>query len=304
MKTLQTSTGPIAYDTRGEGPVIVLLPSGGHDHRDYDELRALLPSSLRTISLDWPAHGSSPPGDASASAMRLADVAEELVAQLAPQGAVVVGNSVGGFAATRLAIRRPELVKGLVVIDGGGFAGRPLQARAFCALMARPWFLRRIYPVFSAGYMRARSDADRQARQRALAIVRNEPGLRAVSELWRSFVSPEHDLRPDAPRIAAPTLLLWGRRDPVIPVKIGRRAAAAIPHARLVVLDTGHLPYTSDPAAVAAELLPFAERVFTGRDEAFASGETVIEGAVARGERRAVPAEGKRVAQRPASGAT
>lgn len=266
MTTLETSTGPIAYDTRGEGPAtIVLLPSGGHDHRDYDELRALLPPSLRTISLDWPAHGASPPGEGPASAMRFADVAEELVAELAPQGAVVVGNSVGGFAAARLAIRRPELVKGLMVIDGGGFAGRPPQARAFCALMARPWFLRRIYPAFSAGYMRARSDADRRARERALAIVRAEPGLQAVSELWRSFASPEHDLRREAPSITAPTLLLWGSRDPVIPARIGKRAAAAIPHSRLVVLDTGHLPYTTDPAGVAAELLPFAEGVFAQR---------------------------------------
>mgnify|MGYP002135404290 CR=1 FL=1 len=48
-----------------------------------------------------------------------------------------------------------------VIVDGGGFVGRPLQVRAFCALMSRPWFLRRIYPAFSAFYMRARTDADR-----------------------------------------------------------------------------------------------------------------------------------------------
>ena len=56
--------------------------------------------------------------------MRFADVAEELVERLAPEGAVVVGNSVGGFAAGRLAIRRPELVRGLVLVDSGGFLGR------------------------------------------------------------------------------------------------------------------------------------------------------------------------------------
>ena len=41
----------------GTGPPIVLLPSGAHDHHDYDELRALLPARLRSIALDWPAHG-------------------------------------------------------------------------------------------------------------------------------------------------------------------------------------------------------------------------------------------------------
>ncbi len=147
----------------------------------------------------------------------MADVAEQAVAQLAPQGAIVLGNSIGGFAATRMAIRRPALVKGLVIVDGGGFAARPPHVRLFCALMARQRFLRAIYPAFSRRYMRVRTDADRRARDTAIATTRRPAGVRALSELWRSFVSPEHDLRREAHTIAAPTLLIWGRRDPVIP---------------------------------------------------------------------------------------
>jgi pimeloyl-ACP methyl ester carboxylesterase len=262
MPMLETTTGPVAYDEQGEGPPLVLLSSGAHDRHDFDELRALLPTDMRSIALDWPAHGDSPPGDGPASAMRCADVAEQLVERLAPEGAIVVGNSVGGFAAARLAIRRPELVKGLVIVDGGGFAGRPLYARAFCALMARPWFLRRIYPTFSARYMRARTPADRRVRDVGVATTRQDPGLRAVSELWRSFASPEHDVRAEAASIEAPTLLIWGRRDPVIPLRIGRQAAALIPGAELVVLDTGHAPHVSDPEGFAGHLVPFAQAAF------------------------------------------
>jgi len=262
MELLETSTGPVAYDERGEGRPIVLLPSGAHDRHDYDELRALLPDRFRSIAMDWPGHGESPAGEGPASAMRFADVAEELVEKLAPTGAVVVGNSVGGFAAARMAIRRPDLVNGLVVVDGGGFAGRPPQVRAFCALMGRPWFLRRIYPRFSTHYMRPRTAADRRARDTGVATTRSDPGLRAVNELWRSFASPEHDLRAEAASISAPTLLLWGRRDPVIPLKIGKKAAATIPGAHLVVLDTGHVPHTSDPEGFAAHLVPFADTAF------------------------------------------
>ncbi|HTZ87239.1 MAG TPA: alpha/beta hydrolase [Solirubrobacteraceae bacterium] len=284
MPMLQTSTGPIAYDVRGGnasragdglqdaasggGPVIVLLPSGAHDRHDFDELRALLPPRLRTISLDWPAHGESPAGSAPATAMRFADVAQELVEQLAPGGAIVLGNSVGGFAAARMAIRRPELVKGLVVVDGGGFAPRTPIVHAFCALMARPGFLRRIYPTFSKRYMRARTPADARAREQSIVTTRRDPGLRAIAELWRSFASPEHDLRREAPSIAAPTLLIWGKRDPVIPARIGKRLARTIPGARLVLLDTGHVPHTSDPQGFAAQLTRFVEEVFV--EEAFA----------------------------------
>jgi pimeloyl-ACP methyl ester carboxylesterase len=262
MNSFQTSTGPVAYDDSGEGQPIVLLPSGAHDHHDFDDLRALLPARFRTIALDWPAHGSSPAGTAPASAMRFADVAEELVAALAPGGAVVVGNSVGGFAAARLAIRRPDLVTGLVLIDSAGFLGRGLRVRAFCGLMGRPWLLRRIYPGFSASYMRARTEADRRARERAIATTRKDPGLRAVSELWRSFASTEHDLRAEAGQITAPTLLLWGQHDPVIPLTVGEQLERAIDGARLVAFDSGHVPHTTDPAAVAGELVPFADRAF------------------------------------------
>jgi pimeloyl-ACP methyl ester carboxylesterase len=262
MKSFAASTGTIAYDESGDGHPIVLLPSGAHDHHDYDALRALLPERFRSIALDWPAHGASPAGSGPATAMRFADIAEELVEALAPEGAVVVGNSVGGFAAARLAIRRPELVRGLVMVDAAGFLGRPLQVRVASWLMGQRWFLRRIYPVFSARYMRARSDADRQARERAIATIRQDPGLRAVSELWRSFGAPEYNLRADVDRVTAPTLVLWGRRDPVIPVRAGRWIERAVPNARLVMFDSGHVPQTSDPDAVAAELVPFADSAF------------------------------------------
>ena len=110
--------------------------------------------------------------------------------RLAPEGAVVLGNSVGGFSAARLALRRPELVRGLVLVDAGGFMAPSPRVRAFCALMSRPWFLRRIYPRFAARYMRPRTEADRRALAAAVATTREDPGLRAVCELWASFARP------------------------------------------------------------------------------------------------------------------
>src|SRR4051794_960361 len=210
MALLDTASGPIAYDERGDGDPLVLLSSGSHDRHDFDDLRERLPSRFRSIAPDWPGHGESPAGEGAATAMRFADVAEELVERLAPGGAVVVGNSIGGFAAGRLAIRRPELVRGLVLVDSGGFFGRGFPVRAFCALMARPRFLRAIYPWFANRYMRPGSEADRRARDVGIATTRQDPGLRAVSELWGSFTSPQHDLRAEASSIAAPTMVAWG----------------------------------------------------------------------------------------------
>lgn len=267
---LDTATGPVSYDERGaaDGAPIVLLPSGAHDHHDYDALReALDPARFRTVALDWPGHGASPAPTQDASVTLFADVAERLVEEVAPEGAVVVGNSVGGFSAARLAIRRPDLVRGLVLIDSGGFAPRPPHVRAFCALMGRPAFLRAIYPAFSKAYMRSKTDADRRARTTAIATTRADPGLRVVSQVWRSFAGDAHDLRADAPSIAAPTLVLHGRRDPVVPLRIGRATAALIPGARLVAFDSGHQPHTTDPDGVAAEVMHHLDSIGHGQGQ-------------------------------------
>lgn len=265
MTTLSTSAGTVACDCRGSGDPIVLLPSGGHDQRDYDEIRELLPGGLRSIGVDWPGHGRSPAGTAPSTELRLAQIIEELLESLAPGGAVLVGNSIGGNVAARLAIRRPDLVNGLMIIDGGGFEESGLAARVFCALMSRPRFARGVYPLFSQLYTRPRTDADRRARANAIAITRSAPGVRAVTQIWRSFTLPEHDLRPQAGKITAPTVLVWGRYDPVLPLRVGEAARDLIPGARLAVIDSGHLPHTTSPATVAAELTALAATAF-GRD--------------------------------------
>jgi len=109
--------------------------------------------------------------------------------------------------------------------------------------------------------MRARTDADRRARATAIATTRSGAGVAAVSELWRSFASPEHDLRESATRIVAPTLIVWGRRDPVIPLRVGKRIAKTIPGARLEVLDSGHVPFTTEPKRVSSLLSAFVRQI-------------------------------------------
>jgi pimeloyl-ACP methyl ester carboxylesterase len=95
--------------------------------------------------------------------------------------------------------------------------------------------------------------------------------------MWRSFKLPEHDLRSRAARITAPTVLVWGRRDPIVHPRCGTAANELIAGSKLVLVDSGHAPQTTDPAAVAAELVPLAEAAFGGS----ASGERTGPAAVA-----------------------
>lgn len=264
MTTLSTSAGTVTYDSRGRGDPVVLLPSGGHDQHDYDEIRELLPGGFRSIGVDWPGHGRSPAGTAPSTELRLAQIIEELLESLTPGGAVLTGNSIGGNVAARLAITRPDLVKGLMILDGGGFENSTPAHRVFCALMSHPWFARGVYPLFSQLYTRPRTAADRRARASAIAITRTAPGVWAVTEIWHSFTLPEHDLRAQAPKITVPTVVIWGRYDPFLPLRVGETARDLVPGSRLVVIDSGHLPHTTSPAVVAAELTTLANAAFGG----------------------------------------
>ncbi len=263
MTIISTSLGQAAYDSRGHGDSVVFLPSGGHDAHDFDDLRDRLPDRFRSIAIDWPGHGKSPAWPQPPGEVLLTRMVEEILESLSPTGAVLVGNSIGGNVAARLAITRADLVKGLMIIDSSGFE-RPLQVvgRAFCRLMGHPRFVRAIYPLFSQLYMRARTDADRRARASAIALTRTPAGAQAVSAMWRSFNLPAHDLRSQAAQITAPTVLVWGRHDPIVTPKCGEAAHKLIAGSRLVLIDSGHAPQTTDPDAVAAVLIPLADSAF------------------------------------------
>ena len=204
MTILSTSAGTVAHGSQGSGNPVVLPPSGDHEHHDYDEIRDLLPGRFRSIGVDWPGHGHSPAGTSPSTELRLTQIVEELLDPNARGHRPGVGNSAGGNVAARLAIRRPDLLKGLVIIDGGGFEGSRLLGRVFCALMNRRWFTRRIYSLFSWAYTRPRAAIDRAA----------------------------------------------------------KTARDLIPGSGLVVTESGHLPHTTSPAAVAAELTSLANTAF------------------------------------------
>ena len=94
-----------------------------------------------------------------------------------------------------------------------------------------------------------------------MPITRTTRGVTAVTEIWHSFSLPEHDLRGQAVQIIAPTALVWGRHDPVLPLRAAKTARDLIRGSRLII-ESGHLPHTTSPAAVAAELTSLANTAF------------------------------------------
>jgi len=264
MAHVDTSLGRIAYDSRGDGPPLVLLHANPGDRRDFDAIVPALAERHRVIALDWPGYGGSPAPlcPADASAMFFADVLREVTEALALAPAIVLGNSVGGYAALRLAIDRPEAVRALVLVDTGGFTPQGLVSRAFCSIKGTEAVTRAIAGRFAAHYLKLRTDVTRAMIARADAGRRDAACVAVDAAVWRSFRDPDHDLRERARAVHQPTLLAWGRHDPVLRLDVdAKEAKAAMPHAELAVFDTGHAPFAEAPEAFLAVVQGFLSRL-------------------------------------------
>jgi pimeloyl-ACP methyl ester carboxylesterase len=268
IEKTRTSAGPVVWEQHGDpaAPPLLLLSANPGDRHDWDAVIPALARTHRVIALDWPGHGASPAPTPpqSASAMMYARVLAEFTAALGLEGAVVCGNSVGGYAAIRLALEHPSRVAALVLVDPGGFTRHNALTRAFCRTKGTEWVTRRIAGHFARGYLRKKTPWTREMIARADAERANPEQVAVDAAIWRSFAHPEHDLRARARELRQPTLLLWGTMDPVLPIFLdGRAARAAMPSARWMTFDAGHAVHAENPTAFLAAVRPFLAEVTT-----------------------------------------
>ena len=260
MPTIDTSLGTVSYTDEGAGPPIVLLHATLHDRTDFAPVHgALAAAGRRVLALDWPGHGESPPPAAPLSAVQFGDVLVEFADLLDLNDVVVVGNSVGGYAACRLALERPQRVAGLVLVNTGGFAPPSALTRLVCAALGRPAVLKVMFPVLVRAYMRANNSTDKAVVARVAARVKTTDGARTAAALWKSFAEPGHDLRARACQITVPVLITWGVKDLTAPRRWGEAVKAAIPGSRFEALPTGHVVFSSEPQAWLDTVLPFVD---------------------------------------------
>jgi pimeloyl-ACP methyl ester carboxylesterase len=258
MPVITLPSATVHYLDEGEGEPLLLLHANPGDSRDFEGVIPVLASRYRVLAIDWPGYGRSPmpAGAAEISVLFFHRVLGEFIAALALPPVLLIGNSLGGNAAARLAAEQPALVRGLVLVAPGGFTTPDFVSRFFCRLQGSRWSLSPYR--FASLYLRHRTAITRAMLERAASSQSETPQLMLSRAIWRNFGTPDNDLRPLAPRIKGPTLLLFGRHDPVIAAKRdGRLAAALIPQSRLVVMPSGRASFAEIPEAFLAEVLPF-----------------------------------------------
>ena len=236
-------------------PAVLLLHANPGDSRDFDAVVPALAQGRTVVTMDWPGFGQSPAVDPDQmTADRLVNVAEQLIRALAERGVrrlVLVGNSVGGYVACRLAEgRHARAVAALVLVDPAGFTRQNALTRWFCReVMGRPARARRLVVPLARAYLGGlRTPSARATYRRARQLPWNAERLAVHSAIWRGLADPGFGLR-DPAALRIPVLLLWGSRDPVVPALLdGRRARRVLPAGTVsVVLPTAHEPYNERP---------------------------------------------------------
>ena len=168
MPTVTTSRGTISYSALViPGWRRAPSPASSRQPPRQQRLRAGVPRVVRRQARHrrrLAGHGNSPMPDTPLGAPGLGDLAVELVDVLDLTNLVVIGNSVGGYAACRIALERPDRVAGVVLVNTGGFTPHTPFSRAFCAVMGTPAAIRTCAPYFARAYMRPTSAADHRHR--------------------------------------------------------------------------------------------------------------------------------------------
>jgi pimeloyl-ACP methyl ester carboxylesterase len=256
----------IAVDSAGAGPPLVLLHGTGSRRGVWDPVIAAVSRERRTLAIDLPGFGASPPEDFEPSAEGYAARLARWFAEQGLERPHVAGNSMG--AAIALELARGRLVASTTAISPVGF-GMPREVRyAQRSIRASRAIAARIRPVAPAiarsgvgravvlGQMHARPW--RLSAEETLATIDAfvdapwvEPALQA---LGRYRFHDGDELR------GVPVTVAWGTRDALLIPRQAARARRMLPWARHVALrGCGHLPFHDDPEAVAAVLLAGSE---------------------------------------------
>jgi poly(3-hydroxyoctanoate) depolymerase len=210
----------------GEDPPLLLLNGLGRPLQSWDPFTRSL--SCRTIvSFDAPGVGGSPTPVLPLSISMLASVAASVLDETQLDSADVLGFSHGGAVAQQLAIDAPARIRRLVL------------ASTSCGLGAIP------------------GQQDRLA-LRLASEARSWPGSNPVGTLWQSLAISSWSSIPFLGAIRAPTLVVCGTRDRIVPPANSALLAQRIPGAELVLLPAGHDLQRSGPAsALAGAVEPF-----------------------------------------------
>jgi pimeloyl-ACP methyl ester carboxylesterase len=269
LSQVEVDGTPVNYVDLGDGgiePIVFVHGLGGQWQNWLENIpRAAL--ERRVIAMDLPGFGRSPMPRERVTISGYGRCVDALCDKLSLGRVDMVGNSMGGYIAAEVAIQVPERIDQLILVSAAGITSADIARRPIITAG-------RIATVMvSYGAARHRQIASRpKSRHLALALVARHPSLLKADLAYEGFFKGagkpgfddalraclEYDFRDRLPEIRQPTLIVWGEKDSIIPVRDAHEFERLIPDSRKVVMqDTGHIPMAERPASFNDVMMEF-----------------------------------------------
>jgi len=265
-RSLEVHGSRVRYYVGGDGPPLLLVHGLSGAAANWVALAPLLVERFRVLIPDLPGHAGSSPLAGVKSLDPFAETVVALAEHERMLPAALVGHSLGGLVALRLAVRRPEAVSGLVLVSAAGIstATRRVERLLRVSSFVRP----------SRFYSRFRARVGRSLALRYLVFGywgASDPaalppdvveGFLSGPALHTDTLTAARALARDDPRldlelVRCPSLVLWGARDRQVPVADAFEYARRLRAPVRLVADCGHLPIGERPDACADAITTF-----------------------------------------------
>jgi pimeloyl-ACP methyl ester carboxylesterase len=262
----------VNYRIGGEGPTLVLIHGITGTSETWKDVLPWLAETHTVIAPDLLGHGQSakPRGDYSLGAY--ASGIRDLLTALDCDSATFVGHSLGGGVAMQLAYQFPERLDRLVLVSSGGLGHEVHLMLRLTALPGaehvlplaglRPLHQLAATVAGTLARLGLTAGADLEEVARGFASLADPHARHAFIHTARSIIDIEGQRVSATDRLylsaEVPSLLIWGERDPIIPVSHAHTAHELMPGSRLEVFpNAGHFPYRDDPHRFVAVLREF-----------------------------------------------
>jgi pimeloyl-ACP methyl ester carboxylesterase len=264
----------VTYREVGSGPVLVLIHGVTGNLHTWDEVLPELAEHYTVVTPDLLGHGLSakPRGDYSLGAF--ASGIRDLLGALGHFRATVVGHSLGGGIAMQMAYQFPERVERLVLVSSGGLGEEVSVALRAATLPGSELVIPLIAhnSVIDVGRFVGRMLAnvgiivspDRAEVARGYASLSEAEARNAFIQTMRAVIDIGGQRVSARDRLylteTMPSMILWGKRDRIIPASHGRLAHKAMPGSRYELFESsGHFPHVSEPRRFATALRSFID---------------------------------------------
>jgi pimeloyl-ACP methyl ester carboxylesterase len=288
LKQIEVDGIPFNYVDLGSGdrdPVLLVHGLGGQ-WQNWLENIPRLAQDRRVVAMDIPGFGLTPEpeDDEDITITRYGRWVNELADRLELGKVDLVGNSMGGYIAAEVAIQFPERVSRLVLVSAAGISSAETLAAPILT------FGRVATAIASNTAARYRQLASRPiTRHVSLALVARHPRLLKADLAYEGFFKGagkpgfddalraclDYDFRDRLADVKVPTLIVWGARDSIIPIRDADEFERLIDDSRKVVMeDCGHISMAERPQAFNDVLVDFLDEEGRAEEKEPAAGES------------------------------